>query len=71
MLSGVTGQQSQLRSGHCCTCTVSHEAHPPLVQVVGAIVLPITCHSNNELQQFKGIMISITIPHAFGPGHRV
>lgn len=71
MLSGGIEQQSQLRSGHCCTCTVSHEAHPPLGQVVGATALPIMCHSNNGLQQFKVISISITILYAFEPGHRV
>ena len=71
VLRGVTGHQSQLRSGHCCACTVSCEVHPSLVRVVSAVVLPVTCNSNHGLQQFKGISITIAAPGPFGPGHRV
>jgi len=53
LLHGVTGHQGQLRSGHCCTCTVSCKTCPPLVQVVPATVIPITCSSNLSLESNK------------------
>lgn len=37
VLHEAIGCQSQLRSGHCCTCYLSCKAHPPLVWVVHAI----------------------------------
>ena len=58
VLHRVIGHQSQLRSGHCCTCSASCEAHPPLVLVFPAIVLPITCNLNHGLQGFKGTSIT-------------
>ena len=68
VLHGVTGHQSQLRSGHCCTCTASCKACPP---VVPAIAIPMTCNLNHALQQFKGISITASTPAPFGPDHRV
>lgn len=35
------------------------------------MVFPITCNSNDGLQQFQGIFIMISIPGPFGPGWSV
>ena len=71
VLCGVTGHQSQLRLGHCCTCTASCEVCPSSVQVVSAVVLPVTCNSDHGLQQFKGISVTFSTPGPFGLGHKV
>lgn len=63
MLSGVTGHQNQLKLGHCCTCTASCKARPPLLRVVLAVVIPITCKSDHGLQQFKGISIPFSLAY--------
>jgi len=62
VLHGVTGYQSQLRVGHCCICTASWKACPPLVWVVPATVVAITCNSNPGLQKFNGIFPSQSPP---------
>ena len=59
VLCGVTGHQSQLSLGHCCICTDSCKASPPLVQVIPAIVILIMCNSNHGLQRFKGLSVTI------------
>ena len=61
-LYSVIKHQSQLRLGHCCTCTASCRACPPMVQVVPVIVIPITWKSNHELQQYKDMSIIISTP---------
>jgi len=38
------GHESHLKSGYCCTCSVSCEACPPLVQVILAVVFPVACN---------------------------
>lgn len=60
---GIIGHRSHFMSSLCCTCTVSHEAHPSLVWL--APVFPITCNSNHGLQWFKGISITISMPGLF------
>lgn len=69
VLCGVIGWQSQLRLGQCCTCTVSCEAHPPLLWVVPAMGLPVTCNSDHGLQQIKIFSIIFSTPDLFRPGH--
>lgn len=70
MFFGITGNQSQRRSGHCCTYTACCEAHSLLVQVVPAIGLPIMCNSDHDLQTFNIISITMSTPSSFGPGYR-
>lgn len=63
VLCGIPGHQRQVQSLqhlHCCTCTASCKASPPSIRVVPAIVIPVTCNSNNGLQQFKGISLTIS-----------
>lgn len=70
MLHGAIGCQRHLRSGHCCSCTTSCEAHPP--QSYSADTgIPIICNSDQGLQQFKGISTAVLTPCSFGPGRRV
>lgn len=62
-LWGIIGHHNQLGSGHRCTCAASCKACPLLVQVISAVVIPITGNSNYGLQQFKGISIAISTPY--------
>lgn len=62
-LWGIIGHHNQLGSGHRCTCAASCKACPLLVQVISAVVIPITGNSNSGLQQFKGISIAISTPY--------
>lgn len=43
----------------------------PLVQVIPAIVIPITGNSNIRLQHVKGISATVSTTTPFGPGSRV
>lgn len=67
---GVIGHQSQFSLGHCCNCTASCEAHPPLVQVVPAVVVPVTCQITGY-DNLNVYPITVLTPGPFEPGHRV